>query len=263
MVDSRAGDLLRAPKGLKLLELLSQHRASELTDEDLTNALVHLDVLVSRYMGDYAQYVAALQLRAPEFRALAEWLPTRMANWWDDLDRDHQVWIGSTPDAPVERLMDVDLSQFHAEAPKPRRAFWTSTYVPVQVSPWLNFAERRSRGHGFAWQVVVAASARVLEIHSPRAWFDLARAYPRPEPGFTYTSTLPRPLTGARTDPEWSAVARDWDGVHLSVGGWLTSEDVTHDSAGLTTELRGWNLESTVWLRWAFGSVDRIDSVEP
>lgn len=73
---------------------------------------------------------------------------------------------------------------------------------------------------------------------------------------------LPRHQSSERLDPEWSAVAKHWDAVHLSVGGWLTAEDVTYESAGQTTELRGWNLESTVWLRWSFSSAERTESAD-
>lgn len=212
-------------------------------------------------MGDYGPYVEALKSKAPAFEALAEWLPRRTARWWGDLDRDHQVWIGRTLEPPAEGRMEVDLSQFHSEAPKPRRALWTSTYTPGLVSPWIHSVERQSRGPALAWNLVVAQSARVFEIHSPAAWSALARTYPRKEPGFTFSPTSPRPQTSARLDPDWSAVAKDWDAVHLSVGGWLTAEDVTYEAAGLTTELRGWDLESTVWLRWSFSSIERIRSV--
>ena len=104
-------------------------------------------------------------------------------------------------------------------------------------------------------------SARMLEIHSRDAWAALARFYPRAEAGFTFTSA-PRPQSAVRLDPDWSALSRDWDGVHLSIGGWLTAEDVPYQSEGQTTELRGWDMESTVWLRWSFSSVERVETPE-
>lgn len=39
----------------------------------------------------------------------------------------------------------------------------------------------------------------------------------------------------------------------------MTAEDVTFDRDGVVTELRGWDVESTVWLRWVFNSVEEID----
>ena len=102
----------------------------------------------------------------------------------------------------------------------------------------------------------------MLEIHSRDAWSALARSYPRSAVGLAYTTTPHRPQSAARLDPDWSALSRDWDGVHLSIGGWLTAEDVPHDSDGVKTELRGWGMESTVWFRWSFSSVKRVVTLE-
>ncbi|MDQ6879820.1 MAG: hypothetical protein M3082_19400 [Candidatus Dormibacteraeota bacterium] len=262
MVGSRAGDLLTAPKGLQLLDLISQRRAADLTDDELVGLLPQLDFHVSRYRGDYEPYVDALKSRAPQLGGVAEWLPRRLAHWWDDLDRKHQIWVGRSPDAPAEDRLVVDLSPFGSETPKPKRAFWTSTFIPAATSPWLLSHEGQFSGPHYTWEVTVTDSARVLEIHSRDAWSAFARSYPRAEAGFTYTTTRRRPQSAARLDPDWSELSRYWDGVHLSIGGWLTAEDVPYESNGVTTELRGWEMESTVWLRWAFSSVERIETLE-
>lgn len=85
-----------------------------------------------------------------------------------------------------------------------------------------------------------------------------ATAYRNDEPGYTTTLCGDRSPEFARVDPDWSKVVRDWDGVHLSTGGYLTTEDVSFQREGVKTELRGWNMESTVWLRWAFSSVEAL-----
>jgi hypothetical protein len=261
MAGSRAGDLLTAPKGLQLLDLISQRQAADLTDDDINDLLPHLDFYVSRYRSDYEPSIAALISRATQLGGLADWLPQRMARWWADLDRKHQIWVGRSPDAPAEDRLVVDLSPFGSETPKPRKAFWTCTFAPVLVSPWLHTPEDQFSGPYYAWEVGVTDSARVLEIHSRDAWSALARFYPRAEAGFTFASA-PRPQSAVRLDPDWSALSHDWDGVHLSIGGWLTAEDVPYESDGPTTELRGWDMESTVWLRWSFTSVERVETLE-
>jgi hypothetical protein len=154
--------------------------------------------------------------------------------------------------------MVVDLTQLHSEAPKPKRAFWTSTLIPALVSPWLQWPEGQFSGPYHVWKVRVSSAARVMEIHSPAGWSDLANAYPSAEVGYTFTGLRHRPKSSARLDPDWSRVSQDWDGVHLSVGGWLTAEDVPFVSDGGTTELRGWNMESTAWFRWCFSSVEAL-----
>lgn len=256
------GDLLTAPKGLQLLDLISQLQTADPTDDDLSALLPELNVQMTRYLGDYEPRVEALKSRAPQFRSLAEGLSGRMTNWWDNLDRQRQIWVGRSIDAPTENRLEVDLTPFGSETPKPKRAFWTSTYLPGLVSPWLISPEGQFDGPYFVWAVTATNSARVLEIHSRHEWSALAHSYPRTEAGFTYTTTPYRPQSAARLDPDWSNLARDWDAVHLSTGGWLTAEDVPLEADGRTTELRGWEMESTVWFRWSFNSVERIEIPE-
>jgi hypothetical protein len=62
----------------------------------------------------------------------------------------------------------------------------------------------------------------------------------------------------ALIEPDWQAVSQDWDGVHLSIGGLLTTERVRWGTPGHETHLFGWSVESTAWLRWVFGSVERL-----
>jgi hypothetical protein len=251
---SRTQELLSAPLGLEILYLISQRGAAGVTDEDLDGLLVELNF---RYRSDYAEYVAFLKSNAAALESLGEWLPQRMARWWDDVDRNQQVWVGPSTTPPDEGGLVVDVSPSHPEAPKPKLAFWTSTRTSA-VSPWLDYPENFDPGPKQTWLLVVRPAARVAEIHSPAAWSELARAYPLAQAGYTFTGMKRRPESSRRLDPDWSRVSEDFDGVHLSVGGWLTAEDLPFESGGATTELRGWNMESTVWLRWAFSSVEPL-----
>jgi hypothetical protein len=257
--------LLAAPYGLQMLDLISRTQVATLTDDDLNQLLTQLEGHVSRHRGDYHEYVAELMSKAPQLESLSGWLTQRMGPWWHELDRSNQVWLSPTSEPPEPSRLIPDLNRFHGEAPKPKRAFWTSTRVPKAISPWLHwvqFGEDRRRAPYSLWRVVVPATARVAEIHSPQAWSELARAYPSALVGYTFTGQK-HPLESAtRLDPDWSKVSRDWDGVHLSVGGWLMAEDVPTESGGVTTELRGWNMESTAWFRWSFSSVDRLEGGE-
>ncbi len=119
--------------------------------------------------------------------------------------------------------------------------------------------EARRPGPYNFWRVVVSPTARVAEVHSAEAWSALAHAYPSALVGYTFTGQKHPPKSAMRLDPDWSRVSRDWDGVHLSVGGWLTAEDAPAESGGVTTELRGWNMESTAWFRWSFSSVEPLE----
>jgi hypothetical protein len=212
----------------------------------------------SIYSADYEAHVAGLRSRALALESLAGWLKRRMPQWWHDLDGERQVWVGSNAEPPDRLRMVVDLDPIHAEASKPKWAFWTSTVDPAVVAPWLEWPERMFSGPSQLWRVVVSPATRVAEIHTPAQWSAFARTYAGAHQAFRWSGRPHSPPGSARIDPDWSKVAEEWDGVHLSVGGLLTAQDVSYQSDELTTELRGWDMESTVWFRWSFDSVERL-----
>lgn len=112
--------------------------------------------------------------------------------------------------------------------------------------------------------------ARVWEIHRPQDWVELVESYPKVAPrghdGWELPGLnqrdIPRELLASpnqhavRTSvervvmPDWRAVAADYDGVHLSWAGWLTSEGFVSDlPSGGVTMLRYWHSEHTHWLK--------------
>ncbi len=120
------------------------------------------------------------------------------------------------------------------------------------------------------FRLAVSSAARVFEVDGPDAWHRLCVAYqatreerpPIPSVGHWGWSAHPGagpPLgDNDRLVPDWSAVARDWDAVHVSLGGLLTSEQVRVDTSAGWTELWGWGAEQTLWLRWCFSLVERL-----
>jgi hypothetical protein len=98
--------------------------------------------------------------------------------------------------------------------------------VIVRTSSWLQYLPISGEvGHWDPpyprWRLEVVPAARVYEIHGPQAWNNLCLAYPAPS-CMAYPSCRPDSLI----EPDWQAVSQDWDGVHLSVGGLLTTERV-------------------------------------
>jgi hypothetical protein len=258
-VNSRSpDDVLASPLGLQLLDYLAGADLESLTEVDLSRLLLQAVQEASIYGADYDAHVASLRSRASKVESLAGWLRRRMPQWWHDMDRARQVWVGSTPEPPDELRLMIDLDPIHAEASKPKRAFWTSTADPAVVSPWLEWPERMFSGPSHLWRVAVSAAARVAEVHTPAQWSAFARTYAGAHQAFRWSGRPQSTPGSARIDPDWSKVAGDWDGVHLSVGGLLTAQDVPYESNGATTELRGWDMESTVWFRWSFDSVGRL-----
>lgn len=258
MDDQRAADLLRSPIGLQILQLVSERDPERLTDRDLRAMIPALQVHITRHRSDYGSHVSWLRSRAPVLGQLAEWLPSRMPGWWDDLDRRNQVWVAKSRAAPERRLFEVDLATMHSGAPKPKRALWTSTRTTPSITPWLDHGENQAAGEVHPWAVEAPPDARVAEIHSPANWAALVRQHPCASPGVIFTGAKHPPASAYRLDPDWASAARDWDAVHLSVGGWLTAHDVPYEAQGVMTELRGWDMESTVWFRWCFSSASPL-----
>jgi hypothetical protein len=166
-------------------------------------------------------------------------------DWWSNLDRTRQVWIGDGG-RPGRAQLQLDLAPFRSSVPKPRRALWTCTEVEDAGSPWMEWlrsGDDRRPGPYHPWRMVPLATARVAEIHSASDWRE-----------FVLTCSAPQPHDGRRM-PDWHLAAEQWDGVHLSMGGFLTGQAVVNSAQGATTELDGWSFESTVWLRWVFSDV--------
>jgi hypothetical protein len=111
-----------------------------------------------------------------------------------------------------------------------------------------------------------------LEIHRPDDWAALVTAHPDDSRTGNYEGwevnggnhgiggrltdllavTAQRAArTGVRrfVEPDWPSVAKEWDGVHLSWAGFLTTEGTVCDlGEGEIAMLRGWGSERTLWL---------------
>ncbi|WP_157884047.1 hypothetical protein [Arthrobacter alpinus] len=91
----------------------------------------------------------------------------------------------------------------------------------------------------------------VYEIDSPDAWAQLCREQP-----ITVTCSKRHDWyrttgrSGAWVMPDWSRLQETYDGVHLSLGGYLrTAGQAIPVSEGFATVLAGWDPDTTYWLR--------------
>lgn len=128
------------------------------------------------------------------------------------------------------------------------------------------------------WWMPARPEARVFEIHRPADWARLVTAHPRaaePHPGWELpgvnqhvTDISPLVESGehraARVAvrhhvvPDWQSVANQYDGVHLSWAGFITSEGfISNLGDGDVTMLRYWFSERTLWLADVFGDPHR------
>lgn len=101
------------------------------------------------------------------------------------------------------------------------------------------------------WPVATTRAPRVWEVDRPDAWAGLVERYPldvthaRRHDWYRTTGR-----DGAWCIPDWPAVAADWDAVHVSVAGYLTTATRALPLAGgrAATVLAGWNPDETWWL---------------
>jgi hypothetical protein len=63
--------------------------------------------------------------------------------------------------------------------------------------------------------------------------------------------------------PDWVAVSQDWDGVHVSLGGYLEAAYRAANAGGGFTLLAGWNPDETLWLNDVVSSTDLLGDIGP
>ncbi len=255
---------LNAAEGLaRCLQALSTRKASsgcfdQLAPERLSELIVHSEIDLTPYWDGYQRQAEVLLASGAALRPFADHLlqAAGTATWFAELDRKRQEWMSSAGLAPDASSFHPDLRSYGAGITKPRRALWTSTSMGEGSSGWLHYVhwgEDRWESPYLRWRLEVLATARVYEVHGPQTWQALCLAYPAPS-----RLAYPVETPAAVIEPDWQGVTQDWDGIHLSVGGLLTAERVRWGRPGAQAHLYGWGVESTVWLRWVFGAVQRL-----
>lgn len=108
---------------------------------------------------------------------------------------------------------------------------------------------------GLGWEearvseVTAAAGIRIYEISGPEAWANLVASH-------SLDVTLSRRHDWRRTTehegswliPDWAAVANDFDAIHLSVAGYLTTAGRAIPVGSSHSVLAGWSPDETYWL---------------
>jgi hypothetical protein len=193
-----------------------------------------------------------------------------------------QWWECPQAEGYVAKPLFGDFSHVYGNGEFPWEGLWTVTDPPPEVHDSLISAWDYLSGTTSRWRLPVRTDARVWNINGPADWVRLVETSPKvataPHSGWE----LPGPnqhhrdieellstpnQCAVRVDierhvlPDWDAVARDYDGVHLSWGGFLTTEGYVSDlPGGGVTMLRYWGSERTLWLRDVFGEPTPLDA---
>jgi hypothetical protein len=172
--------------------------------------------------------------------------------WFEPLDRRSQLWLGTSWDsAPVVAPLVSD-PHFAAMMQLPRSWLTTSTAYQGRSAVHALLAQQAGDWDPAyplpARAVQVDDAARVLELNTPKDWHRLATSYAQE------AAARPSSDKAREVVPDWTGVASDWDGIHLTFGGFLLSVFVKETHGKAVTQLWRWESESTLWLRDVFVS---------
>jgi hypothetical protein len=111
------------------------------------------------------------------------------------------------------------------------------------------------------WSLTPEPGARIYEITGPQAWTTLVERYPldvtRSRRHDWYRATG---RAGSWHIPDWERVAADYDGVHLTVTGYLSTAGRALEVGDSATLLGGWNPDQTFWLTDVVSSTGAVES---
>jgi hypothetical protein len=165
------------------------------------------------------------------------------------------AWLAATAEderSTAERPADpaADYSGCWWSSPKWPAPVSTTRALPglgalqlIAVEDWPGWAEVR------CWPLAPRRDARIYEITGPGDWVALVARYPlevtksRRHDWWRVTG-----WAGTWLMPDYAAAASDYDAIHLSVGGYLTTAGRALPVAGAGCMLAGWDPDETYWL---------------
>jgi hypothetical protein len=223
---------------------------------------------------------AAPELRAGLARVAASLTATSATDWWSasvDLPGQWSVAFPGT-DAERDRLLPPhetlerwrraqadEEERAQRDRPTDPRAAFSGTWWSKPPHGLARTSRRIDElgpvglwlvEDGMGWEratvqrVRVASDARIFEIDGPEAWAALCRQHPLEVTAsrrHDWYRTTGR--SGRWVIPDWSRLAPEFDGIHLTVAGYLMTAGraVAVDGERMTV-LAGWDPDLTYWL---------------
>lgn len=218
----------------------------------------------------FPEVIEALRPIAAAVEAMAETV------WWREGVRSSQwalEWDTIESTAPVTHDGIDGLDKWRAQAiaqdvraaaerPDDPAANWSGTWwnVPDHVACTTGEdaeglpARLTLVEDGFGWTeataIAMAGSGRVFEIREADDWAELCRRYPlelTDEHRHDWYRVTGR--DGLWVEPDWRAVASDFDAVHLTAWAYLTAAtcEIVVDDAR-SSMIAGWGPDATYWL---------------
>jgi hypothetical protein len=220
--------------------------------------------------------------RRPIAQAICRLFNSRMA---EPIDLGaQQCWWSETSEEYVPESAFRDFSRVYGNGEFTWDGFWTVTDPPSEIHDDLINAWEMYPGPISRWHLPLQPSVRLWTIDHPSDWVRLVMTYPKqvdePHAGWELPGanqrlgevgrllSIPqqsavRTVVDRHFLPDWDAVANDFQGVHLSWAGFLTTEGYVSDlSSGGVTMLRYWSSERTLWLQDVFGNPEPLVAPE-
>lgn len=301
-IDERVADILRSPLGCAFLAIIdeSDFQPGDAAAPEVSLQVAAKGLRVAHKFEKRSRNAADC-LRSDVLRNIAHlMLRAQESDWWfAPLNKQMQTWLqfpknnSLSPCEFVPVATEVPASSASRQIGKPvGSGIYTSTLLQDSCS-WQASLDNeciveRDKHFGVPpyaqWHLVSADSSKIYEINSPSDWHALSLAYPskgllkKKEGMYNIRKLYPLKYpTGVMTPeakfgassrqklrtPDWASVARDFDAVHLTFGGLLTSQGVRIASDDGWSLLRFWDAEQTVWLNWRFESYQRVSDYTP
>ena len=279
---ARIDDFLQAPLAAAVFTIAArngldaEHLCDPATASTVAStALCHLNP----WTGEAAKNRTRALTEVESLRELVTAVVTDPRNaWWSTaLDRSAQLLFtdDTTPqhrDPMHSPVPTGPIGGWETYAQKPRTGVATSTELPVSDAEPIRSGAHAELACGCSdWnptypvgltRLQVASGARVFEIDSAGDWHRLCLQYGDLT---THAGSDTHLMESAGVDnglaPTWSAVAEDYDGVHLTFAGLLTGLYVPLTTGGVSTTLWAWDWESTHWLRPVFTAATALEDL--
>jgi hypothetical protein len=276
---ARADLLLGSPSGRQFLARCRGHPAAGLQS---LGALELLAALAGDLPGFGVAEGAGAVSAAAELRPAADSLVSAPAahRWWDPVARADQRFLewddwprltgpavqwavhDSMTAARAENARGLAWAQRHGEPA--RDCWWSVPEFAVQSMTTGGFGDVSAialarfedlltpleETGATVWSVQIEPQAQVAEIAGPADWQALVSAFPQDVTGTHDGEWRARTgLAGPWRLPDWERVMEHYDGVHLTIGGYVACGDLALAAAGGYTMLAGWIPDATLWLR--------------
>ena len=171
---------------------------------------------------------------------------------------DSQYWIGTEKpyrqDAveltPQESAF-VRLSEATTKGPSTKPfgvGLFTSTGNCLSAHGMWRLYLEGSTVARHVWTIDINACPVVREVTAASDWVDFVLSHPRREGDLLF--------------PDWIAVARHYDAVHMTLRAIAAVQGLCFPTEHGTVAPTYWDVESTLWLRWCFGSARLVEIVE-